>query len=50
MCHLASNFNKRFKDKTLKDLLCRVAMKIRLIKFCAHMQTIEQINDELEIA
>ena len=24
--HLASNFNTRFKDKTLKDLMCRAAI------------------------
>ncbi|RVW69911.1 Serine/threonine-protein phosphatase 7 long form-like [Vitis vinifera] len=29
MRHLASNFNTKFKDKTLKDLMCRAAMEIR---------------------
>ncbi|RVW99497.1 Serine/threonine-protein phosphatase 7 long form-like [Vitis vinifera] len=27
MRHLASNFNTKFKDKTLKDLMCRAAME-----------------------
>ena len=44
MLHLASNFNTRFKDKTLKDLLCRVAMESKVKKFSTHMDTIGRIN------
>ena len=44
MCHLASNFNTRFKDKTLKDLLCRAAMESKVKKFSTHMDTIGRIN------
>ena len=38
MCHLASNFNTKFKDKNLKDLMCRVAMESK--------DTIGRINAE----
>ena len=44
MRHLASNFNTRFKDKTLKDLLCWTAMESKVKKFSTHMDTIGQIN------
>ena len=44
MRHLASNFNTRFKDKTLKDLLCRAAMESKVKKFRTHMDTIGRIN------
>ncbi|RVW35600.1 hypothetical protein CK203_112562 [Vitis vinifera] len=30
MHHLASNFNTKFKDKTLKDLMCRAAMETEI--------------------
>ena len=46
MCHLVNNFNTRFKDKTLKDLICRVAMKSKVKKFISHMDTIGRINVE----
>ena len=46
MCHLASNFNTRFKDKTLKDLICRAAMKSKVKKFISHMDIISWINVE----
>ena len=32
MCHLMSNFNTKFKDKTLKDLMCRAAMESKVKK------------------
>nr|CAN83615.1 hypothetical protein VITISV_011368 [Vitis vinifera] len=31
MRHLASNFNTKFKDKTLKDLMCRAAMESKAL-------------------
>ena len=40
MRHLASNFNTRFKDKTLKDLMCRATMESKVIKFSTHIDTI----------
>ena len=46
MCHLACNFNTGFKDKTLKDLMCRAAMESKVKKFISHMDTIERINVE----
>ena len=46
MRHLGSKFNLRFKDKTLKDLMCKAAMESKVKKFCAHMDTIERINAE----
>ena len=44
MRHLASNFNTKFKDKTLKDLMCRAAMESKVKKFISHMDTIGKIN------
>ena len=44
MRHLASNFNTRFKDKTLKDPMCSAAMESKVKKFCTHMDTIGRIN------
>ena len=38
MHHLESNFNTKFKDKTLKDFMCRVAMESK--------DTIGRINAE----
>ncbi|RVX03620.1 Serine/threonine-protein phosphatase 7 long form-like [Vitis vinifera] len=46
MRHLASNFNTKFKDKTLKDLMCRAAMQSKVKKFISHMDTIGRINAE----
>ena len=46
MHHLASNFNTKFKDKTLKDLMCRAAMESKVKKIISHMDTIDQINVE----
>ncbi|RVW43332.1 hypothetical protein CK203_070261 [Vitis vinifera] len=47
MRHLASNFNTKFKDKTLKDLMCRAAMESKVKKFISHMDTIGRINAEV---
>ena len=46
MCHLVSNFNTKFKDKTLKDLMCRAAMESKVKKIISHMDTIGRINAE----
>ena len=44
MCHLASNFNTKFKYKTLKDLMCKAAMESKVKKFISHMDIIGRIN------
>ncbi|RVX13203.1 hypothetical protein CK203_017957 [Vitis vinifera] len=46
MRHLVSNFNTKFQDKTLKDLMCRAAMESKVKKFISYMDTIGQINVE----
>ena len=46
MRHLASNFNTKFKDKTLKDLMCRAAMESKVKKIISHMDSISRINAE----
>ena len=46
MRHLASNFNTKFKNKTLKYLMCRAAMESKVKKFISHMDTIGRINVE----
>ena len=46
MRHLASNFNTRFKDKTLKDLTCRVAIESKVKKIISQMETSGRINVE----
>nr|CAN61466.1 hypothetical protein VITISV_019183 [Vitis vinifera] len=46
MCHLASNFMTRFKDKCLKQLLCRAALETKVEKFNMHMETIGRINQD----
>ena len=46
MRHLASNFNTKFKDKTLKELICKAAMESKVKKFISHMDTIGRINVE----
>ena len=48
MCHLASNFMTRFKDKLLKNLVCRAAVATTLQKMNRHMATIERINSEAQ--
>ena len=44
MLHLATNFNTRFKDKTLKDLMCRATMGSKVKKLFTQMDTIGWIN------
>ena len=44
--HLASNFINRFKDKILKNLMCRAALATEVEKFNKHMDTIGRINLE----
>ena len=46
MRHFASNFMTRFKDKILKNLVCRAALASKERKFKKHMNTIGRINSE----
>ena len=46
MRHLASNFMTRFKDKFLKNLVCRVALASTQHKLNKHMTIIGRINSE----
>ena len=46
MRHLASNFMTRFKDKLLKNLVCRAALATTQRKFNRYMATIRRINYE----
>ena len=46
MRHLASNFMTRFKDKLLKNLVCRGSLTSTQHKFNKHMVIIERINSE----
>ena len=46
--HLASNFMTRFKDKLLKNLVCRVALPTTQRKFNRHMATIGRINSKAQ--
>ena len=46
--HLASNFMNRFKDKTLKKLVCRATLATKVEKFNKHMDTIGRINLEAQ--
>ena len=48
MRHLASNFMTRFKDKLLKNLVCRVAVATTPRKMNRHMATIGRINSEAQ--
>ena len=48
MHHLASNFMTRFKDKLLKNLVCRAALASTQRKFNKHMTIIERINSEAQ--
>ena len=48
MRHLASNFITRFKDKLLKNLVCRAALASTECKFNKHMTTIGRINSEAQ--
>ena len=44
ICHIASNFMTRFKDKMLKNLMCRAALATKIKNFNKHMNTIRRIN------
>ena len=46
--HLASNFMTRFKDKLLKNLVCRAAVTTTPWKMNRHMATIGGINPEAQ--
>ena len=46
MRHIASNFMTRFKDKLLKNLVCRATLASTERKFNKHMTTIWRINSE----
>ena len=48
MHHLASNFINQFKDKTLKNLVCRAALATEVGKFNKHMDIIRKINLEAQ--
>ena len=48
MRYLASNFMTRFKDKLLKNLVCRAALVTTQRKFNRHMAIIEKINSEAQ--
>ena len=48
MRHLARNFMNRFKDKPLKNLMCRAALPPKVGKFNKHMDIIERINLEAQ--
>ena len=48
MRHLASNFMTQFKDKLLKNLVCKAALASTQGKFYKHMTTIGRINSEAQ--
>ena len=48
MRYLANNFMTRFKDKLLKNLVCREALASTQRKFNKHLTTIERINSEAQ--
>ena len=48
MHHLVSNFMTLFKDKLLKNLVCRAALATTQRKFNRNMATIEKINSEAQ--
>ena len=48
LCHLASNFMTRLKDKLLKNLVCKAALASTERKFNKHMATIGRINSEAQ--
>ena len=48
MRHLASNFMTRFKDKLLKNLVCRAAVATTPRKMNRHMATIGRINSKAQ--
>ena len=48
MRHLASNFMIRFKDKILKNLVCRASLVSTQHKFNKHMAIIRRINSKAQ--
>ena len=48
MCHLTNNFMTRFKDKILKNLVCRATLATKVEKFNKHMDTVRIINLEAQ--
>ena len=46
MHHLTSNFMTHFKDKCLKQLLCRATLETKIEKFNMLMDTIGRINQD----
>ena len=46
MRHLARNFINQFKDKTLKNLVCRATLATEIGKFNKHMDITERMNLE----
>ena len=48
MRHLTSNFMNRFKDKILKNLVCRATLAIKVGKFNKHIDTFRRINLEAQ--
>ena len=48
MRHLASNFMTRFKDKLLKNLVCKAVLASTECKFNKHMTTIGRINSKAQ--
>ena len=48
MRHLPSNFTTHFKDKLLKNLVCRAALATTQCKFNKHIATIGRINSETQ--
>ena len=48
MRQLTNNFINRFKDKILKNLVCRTTLATEVGKFNKHMDTIRRINLEAQ--
>ena len=48
MRYLASNFMTRFKDKLLKNLVCKTALACTQRKFNKHLATIGRINSKTQ--
>ena len=48
MRHIASNFMTRFKDKILKNLVCRATLATTQHKFNRYMATIRRINSKAQ--
>ena len=48
ICNLTSNFMTLFKDKLLKNLVCRAALASTQRKFNKHLATTRRINSEAQ--